>query len=364
MEGRASLPMSPVGEPTGDVLVAKGLWSRQTARCRPAVSPPPPAGRRSSPPRRVSRSARNRAAMAWAPQEIIFPEATPTILRKRRRAPSSRSGVGKHWKTFLHDRADRMRDELAEQETKLPEKHEFELYHVERIIASRHTGTQLLVKWRGYPEDESTWELRSSFSQPDELRIIAEFEAPPSSAATADLAGKQQSQENTNRSQHGSSGDRSLVATRTAGAAVFGASPRAIEMASLLMQPQQHRAEPLAELGQEPCFDGASPNTSLAADLLSRSLQQESDASHGEVQQDGVQGDSLENRSVSFSQSSTSTEEMEAEAVHARSTVEGTLDLAMPCPLCQRDIRHAAADLDGTLACFPCMRAHVMYQGE
>ncbi len=375
MEGRASLPMSPVDEPIEDGLIAlKGPRSRRIASNVSLPRAEEPAGQRGSQPR-VSRSARTRAAMAWAPKEIIFPQATPTILRKRRRAASSRSGAGKHWQTFLHDRADRMRDELVEKEGELHEKHEAELYHVERIIASRHAGSQLLVKWRDYPEDESTWELRSSFSHPDELRIIAEFEASPSSAAAADHAEKQQGQRDTNRlsQQHDSRGDSLLSARRNAGAAAFGASPRAIEIASLLMEPQHHRPEPLAAPGQEPCsFDGASPNTSLVADLLSRSLHQESDTSHGEAQEEEIrretaleeQGDSLENGSVSLSQSSTSTEEMEAEAVDARSTVEGTLDLAMPCPLCRKDIMHAAADLDGILACFPCMRSHVMYQGE
>ena len=39
-----------------------------------------------------------------------------------------------------------------------------EVYEVESILAHRGTGTraQYLVKWRGYPHSESTWEKRSS----------------------------------------------------------------------------------------------------------------------------------------------------------------------------------------------------------
>ena len=318
---------------------AESIWATKT----PGLTVPP----------RLSRAARSCAAMAWAPKEIVCPDAVPTILRKRRRAPSSRGGAGKHWQAFLHGRADKRRDELSEKQAR------GELYHVERIVASRHDGTQLLVKWLGYSEDESTWELRSSFSEPDELRKIAEYEAslPRPAAAT------QRTQ-----SQHRDlSADLSLAANRSEGAAAaFGASPRAMEMASLLMEPQHHRPEPLAGPGEEQCrFDAFSPNTSLAADLLSRSLHH-SGAPQGILRGAGAegQGDSLENEPVSLSQSSASTEEMEAEAVHARPTTEGALDLAMPCPLCRRDIKHAAADLDGIVACFPCMRAHVMYQGE
>ena len=362
MVPRVSLPMSPIGEPVHPEAV-KGSFARLAVSTAAPVVPvlgpndrvvmlSPPSSRPTSPPR-LSRAARSCAAMAWAPKEIVFPDPTPTILRKRRRAPSSRGGAGQHWQTFLHRRADKRRDELIEKQAG------GQLYHVERIVGSRHDGTELLVKWLGYSEDESTWELRSSFSEPDELRKIAAYEASRSRSAAV----RQRTQ-----SQHpDSSSGLSLTASLTEGAAAaFGASPRAMEIASLLMEPQHHRPEPVTAPSEAQCtFDAFSPNTSLAADLLSRSLHhsgapKESQRGAGPEEQD----ESLENEQVSFSQSSASTEVTEADAVHARPTTEGTLDLAMPCPLCRSDIKHAAADLDGILACFPCMRAHVMYQGE
>jgi len=52
-----------------------------------------------------------------------------------------------------------------------------EQYEVESILASRGTGAraQLLVKWRGYPEWEATWERAASLAHAQEA--VDEFEA-------------------------------------------------------------------------------------------------------------------------------------------------------------------------------------------
>jgi len=136
----------------------------------------------------------------------------------------------------------------------------------------------------------------------------------------------------------------------------------------------------------------ASPDATLAADLLSQfetSHEQETSQQHTLSQSeqpaaawrdpgldhhplhdpvsrtassgsdDSVQG------AVSLSQDSSTTDEMEPPAVvQARATVGGTLDLAMPCPLCRESIVHASADIDGVLACYPCMETHVAHNGE
>ncbi|MDR3542936.1 MAG: chromo domain-containing protein, partial [Desulfosporosinus sp.] len=46
---------------------------------------------------------------------------------------------------------------------------------VERILAQRGTGrrTQYLVKWQGYPNEDSSWEPRGNLNCPD---LLAEFE--------------------------------------------------------------------------------------------------------------------------------------------------------------------------------------------
>lgn len=440
-----------------------------------------------TPPHTPNRSARSEAAMGWAPKEIIFPEGMPTILRKRPRGqPSKQGGAGKDWKEFLHGRVDKRRRELIESQGA------DELYYVERIIASRRAGTELLVKWVGYSQEESTWELRSTLSSPGELTLVAEYDAMhPQAAAAAVIAETSdrlpwsdkesqllsrlveqegegswqqksshfptkrtaralqhqwhrigaQFQQHSAAESAGGAGGHSLTASSSSssshgastepspggGEAIFGASPRTMEMASMLIQrphQQQHHQQPAAastadvgaiagddgqQQGDDGSTDAASPNTSLAADLLSRSLlHQESDDSFGGQaagQAAGAAGaaaassfssamssagrprrsESLERSTdshpyaaqqreqeqaaedapaLSLSQSSTSTEEMDEDAVDARATIAGTLDLAMPCPLCRRDIMHAAADLDGTLACFPCMETHVTHNGK
>ena len=49
-------------------------------------------------------------------------------------------------------------------------------YIVERILAERRNGRskQYLVKWTGYPVEESSWEPRKNLNCPD---LLAEFEA-------------------------------------------------------------------------------------------------------------------------------------------------------------------------------------------
>jgi hypothetical protein len=51
-----------------------------------------------------------------------------------------------------------------------------EQYEVESILASRGSGprAQFLVKWRGYPDWESTWMRRSELG--DAKEVLAEFE--------------------------------------------------------------------------------------------------------------------------------------------------------------------------------------------
>ena len=50
-----------------------------------------------------------------------------------------------------------------------------EEYHVERILASRRSGrrTEYLIKWQGYPNEDSSWEPRGNLNCPD---LLAEFE--------------------------------------------------------------------------------------------------------------------------------------------------------------------------------------------
>ena len=50
-----------------------------------------------------------------------------------------------------------------------------EEYHVERILASRRSGrrTEYLIKWQGYPNEDSSWEPRRGLNCPD---LLAEFE--------------------------------------------------------------------------------------------------------------------------------------------------------------------------------------------
>ena len=50
-----------------------------------------------------------------------------------------------------------------------------EEYHVERILASRRSGrqTEYLIKWEGYPNEDSSWEPRRSLNCPG---LLAEFE--------------------------------------------------------------------------------------------------------------------------------------------------------------------------------------------
>jgi hypothetical protein len=52
-----------------------------------------------------------------------------------------------------------------------------EVYEVEQILARRGSGarTQFLVKWKGYPTWEATWQSRASLAQAKEL--LEEFEA-------------------------------------------------------------------------------------------------------------------------------------------------------------------------------------------
>ena len=52
-----------------------------------------------------------------------------------------------------------------------------EVYEVEQILSRRGSGarTQFLVKWKGYPAWEATWEPRSSLSQAKE--VLEAFEA-------------------------------------------------------------------------------------------------------------------------------------------------------------------------------------------
>lgn len=52
-----------------------------------------------------------------------------------------------------------------------------EVYEVESILAHRGTGNraQYLVKWKGYPHSESTWEKRSSLESAQE--VLREYEA-------------------------------------------------------------------------------------------------------------------------------------------------------------------------------------------
>jgi len=48
-----------------------------------------------------------------------------------------------------------------------------ELYEVERILAERqrnNEGTKYLVKWKGYPDEECTWEGSEAFTQDETLR--------------------------------------------------------------------------------------------------------------------------------------------------------------------------------------------------
>jgi len=48
-----------------------------------------------------------------------------------------------------------------------------ELYEVERILAERVRGiedTKYLVKWKGYPDEECTWEGSEAFTQDETLK--------------------------------------------------------------------------------------------------------------------------------------------------------------------------------------------------
>jgi Chromo (CHRromatin Organisation MOdifier) domain len=49
------------------------------------------------------------------------------------------------------------------------------LYEVEKILSSRKVGrgTQYLIKWKGYPESENTWEPERNLTQA--LDVLADF---------------------------------------------------------------------------------------------------------------------------------------------------------------------------------------------
>jgi hypothetical protein len=59
-------------------------------------------------------------------------------------------------------------------------------YVVERILAQRKNGRtqQYLIKWQGYPTEESSWEKRSNLKGAPEL--LAEFEAAQQLHSDAD----------------------------------------------------------------------------------------------------------------------------------------------------------------------------------
>ena len=72
-----------------------------------------------------------------------------------------------HLKLYKHsERFDAQRPEVdSRPPAELIEETKEEAYEIERILNKRNTGkkTQYLVKWRGYPEWESTWENASQF---------------------------------------------------------------------------------------------------------------------------------------------------------------------------------------------------------
>ena len=57
-------------------------------------------------------------------------------------------------------------------------------FHVERVLAQRRRGRKLeyLVKWKGYPNEDSSWVARADLHSPD---LLAEFQARQLDALSA-----------------------------------------------------------------------------------------------------------------------------------------------------------------------------------
>ena len=230
---------------------------------------------------RAAKLSRSRQAMRWAPRDITFPDAAPTILRKRQRVACA----AQDWTSFLHARADKRKEELEEAQGA------DELYYVERILESRKIGSELLVKWKGYDEADSTWELRTSLAtEPGVNRLIAEFDVKHVGAfqqASAPVAKRSPAKRQRSPAaatarqlDHRNQGARlgellsadAAVASGTdhrgwalapqfpgespGGVSRWGASPRTMDAASMLIQgdpaQQQQQQQPQPQPQQQP----------------------------------------------------------------------------------------------------------------
>ena len=60
-------------------------------------------------------------------------------------------------------------------------------FEVEAILEKKKEGrmNQYLVKWKGFPNSENTWETKANLK--NSTRLLKEFESSPSKAATVKL---------------------------------------------------------------------------------------------------------------------------------------------------------------------------------
>lgn len=131
--------------------------------------PPPSSGHRRAAkltarfvgPFKVTRVINDNAyELALPPQLRIHPVQNVSKLRRYRRSPAAFDGRPQPVDRPPPDCIDPAGD--AE-------------WHVERILAQRRNGRRMeyLVKWKGYPNEDSSWEPRANLRCPD---LLAEFE--------------------------------------------------------------------------------------------------------------------------------------------------------------------------------------------